>query len=125
MAKAEEAQGSGFDTIKLAVAVGLLVVGVLGFYWYADESLLFRVLGLLAVALVAIGIVFTTALGQSLAGFLKESRTEVRKMVWPTRAEATQTTLIVIVVVILVGIFLWLLDMLLAWGVRMFIGTGG
>ncbi|ACL73417.1 preprotein translocase subunit SecE [Thioalkalivibrio sulfidiphilus] len=125
MAKAEETQGSGFDTIKLAVAVGLLVVGVLGFYWYADESLLFRVLGLLAVALVAIGIVFTTALGQSLAGFLKESRTEVRKMVWPTRAEATQTTLIVIVVVILVGIFLWLLDMLLAWGVRMFIGTGG
>jgi preprotein translocase subunit SecE len=125
MAKAEDVEGSGFDTIKLAVAVGLLVLGVLGFYWYADASLLYRVLGLLAVALVAVGIVFTTALGQSLAGFLQESHTEVRKMVWPTRAEATQTTLIVIVVVILVGIFLWLLDMFLAWGVRMFIGTGG
>jgi len=121
MAKAEEVQGSGFDTIKLAVAVALLVAGVLGFYWYADESLLFRVLGLIAVALVAIGIVFTTALGQSLAGFLKESRTEVRKMVWPTRAEATQTTLIVIVVVILVGILLWLLDMVLGWGIQTFI----
>jgi len=121
MAKAEEVQGSGFDTIKLAVAVALLVAGVLGFYWYADESLLFRVLGLLAVALVAIGIVFTTVLGQSLAGFLKESRTEVRKMVWPTRAEATQTTLIVIVVVILVGILLWLLDMVLGWGIQTFI----
>ena len=121
MAKAEEVQGSGFDTIKLAVAVALLVAGVLGFYWYADESLLFRVLGLIAVALVAIGIVFTTVLGQSLAGFLKESRTEVRKMVWPTRAEATQTTLIVIVVVILVGILLWLLDMFLGWGIQTFI----
>ncbi|OOG21807.1 preprotein translocase subunit SecE [Thioalkalivibrio denitrificans] len=125
MAKSDDLQTSGFDTIKLAFAVGLLVLGVFGFYWFVDESLLFRVLGLVAVALVAAGIVFTTALGQSLAAFLGDSRTEVRKMVWPTRAEATQTTLIVIVVVILVGIFLWLLDMLLAWGVRGFIGTGG
>ena len=125
MAKSDDVQTSGFDTIKLAVAVGLLVLGVFGFYWFVDESLLFRVLGLVAIAIVAAGIVFTTALGQSLAGFLSESRTEVRKMVWPTRAEATQTTLIVLVVVILVAIFLWLLDMLLAWGVRGFIGTGG
>jgi len=57
----------------------------------------------------------TTAKGRLLAAFFGNARTEVRKMVWPTRVETTQTTLIVIAVVIMVGIFLWLLDMLLAW----------
>ncbi len=122
MAGKVEVQGSAFDTVKMIVSVMLLVLGVAGFYYYAEESTLYRVLGLLAIVGVVIGIMLTTAKGKSLWGFLKESRTEVRKMVWPTRAETVQTTLIVFVLVIIVGIFLWLLDMFLGWAIRFVIG---
>lgn len=115
MSEQTEQPGGGLDTVKLSVAVALLVAGVLGFYHFGDESTLVRVVGLLAVVAVAVGIGMTTAKGRMLAAFFGNARTEVRKMVWPTRVETTQTTLIVIAVVIMVGIFLWLLDMLLAW----------
>ncbi|EHQ53633.1 preprotein translocase subunit SecE [Ectothiorhodospira sp. PHS-1] len=121
MAGKAEVEGAGFDTVKLLVAVGLLVAGVIGFYWFSDGSTLFRVLGLLAISGVAVGIVFTTAKGRALAGFLQESRTEVRKMVWPTRVETLQTSLVVLAVTILVAIMLWLIDMLLGWSIREFI----
>ncbi|MGI9305306.1 MAG: preprotein translocase subunit SecE [Gammaproteobacteria bacterium] len=122
MAAKEEVVASGLDTAKLGLAVALLLAGVGGFYYYADQSLLYRVLGLVAVAAAAVGVMMTTALGRNTWDFLQESRTEVRKMVWPTRTETVQTTLIVIAMVIIVGIFLWLLDMLLAWLVRFVIG---
>ncbi|MBS0001918.1 MAG: preprotein translocase subunit SecE [Thioalkalivibrio sp.] len=114
--------GGGLDTVKLFAAIALLIAGVMGFYYFAAESVLVRVLGLLAIVGVAIGITTTTSKGRQLAGFMGNARTEVRKMVWPTRVETTQTTLIVIGVVILVGIFLWLLDTLLGWTIRQFIG---
>ncbi|SEP63638.1 preprotein translocase subunit SecE [Ectothiorhodospira magna] len=121
MAGKAEVEGAGFDTVKLLVAVGLLVAGVIGFYWFSDESTLFRVLGLLAISGIAVGIVFTTAKGRALAGFLQDSRTEVRKMVWPTRVETLQTSLVVLAVTILVAIMLWLIDMFLGWSIREFI----
>jgi preprotein translocase subunit SecE len=74
---------------------------------------------------VAVGIALTTVPGRRLWGFVQESRTEVRKMVWPTRAETLQTTLIVLLVVLLVGVFFWLLDMFLGWAIQLLIGTGG
>lgn len=118
-------EASVFDTVKLGTTVVLLLAGVAGFYYFSEESLLYRVLGLLGIAAVAVGVVATTALGRNTLGFLQESRTEVRKMVWPTRTETIQTTLVVMVMVVLVGIFLWLLDMFLGWVVRLFIGQGG
>ncbi len=120
-----ETGSSKLDSFKLLLAVVLLVAGIGGFYYLEDQSLLYRVLGLLGVVVLALGVVYTTAMGKTVAGFLRESRTEVRKVVWPTRQETMQTTLIVIVVVILVGISLWLLDMLLLWGVKLLTGQGG
>ena len=122
MSEQMEQAGGGLDTVKLAAAVALLIAGVMGFYYFAAESMLIRVVGLLAVVGVAVFISATTAKGRQLAGFMSNSRTEVRKMVWPTRVETTQTTLIVLGVVILIGIFLWLLDSLLGWIIRQFIG---
>ncbi|MEN8132769.1 MAG: preprotein translocase subunit SecE [Pseudomonadota bacterium] len=122
MAGKIEVQDTAFDAIKLATALVLLAVGVGVFYYYSDQSQLYRVLGLLVVTAVAIGIALTTGKGQYLWGFLQESRVEVRKMVWPNRAETVQTTLMVFVVILVVGIFLWLLDMLLSWIIRFVIG---
>ncbi|HKF95026.1 MAG TPA: preprotein translocase subunit SecE [Gammaproteobacteria bacterium] len=121
MASKTETQNSSLDTAKLTLAVLLLIVGVIGFYWYQDESALYRVLSLVAITVIAAGIAISTAKGQSVLSFLQGSRTEVRKMVWPSRAETVQTTLAVVLVVIVVGVFMWLLDMLLGWLIRFII----
>ncbi len=120
-----ETQASSLDTFKLAVALVLLGAAVFAFYWYEDQSLLMRVLGLLGVAAVSILIASQTALGRSTWTFIGSTRTEVRKVVWPTRAETTQTALAVLFVVVLMGIMLWLLDMFLLWAIRLLTGQGG
>jgi preprotein translocase subunit SecE len=120
-----EAQASGMDTVKLAVAALLLSGAVVAFYWFADESLLLRVLGLLGVAVVAVLIAAQTGVGRSVSSFVGATRTEVRKVVWPTRAETTQTALAVLVIVLVLGILVWLLDMVILWAVRLLTGQGG
>ena len=109
---------SGFDTVKLMTALLLLIGGVVGFYYFENESQLLRVIGLLAVAAVAFFIITTTGIGRRSIGFAREARVEVRKVVWPTRQETTQTTIAVLIMVFIVAIMLWLIDMLLGWGVR-------
>jgi preprotein translocase subunit SecE len=113
-----EQTSSGFDTVKLMIALLALIAGVVGFYYFADESQLLRVIGLLAVAATAFFIVSTTEIGRRSLGFVRDARVEVRKVVWPTRTETTQTTIAVLIMVFLVAIFLWLIDMTLGWGVR-------
>jgi len=120
-----QTENSPADTVKLVAALVILGAGIFGFYVYEDQPQLFRVLGILAVGAVAVGIAVTTNPGRNLWGFMQESRTEVRKVVWPTRQETVQTALLVLVVVILVAIFLWLMDMLLFWGVEQLIRPGG
>ena len=117
MVSKTEQTTSAFDTFKLMTAVLVLIAGVVGFYYFEDESQLLRVLGMLAVAGVAFFIVSTTDVGQRGLGFLKESRVEVRKVVWPTRQETLQTTIAVLFMVVLVAIMLWLFDMFLGWAV--------
>ena len=112
------------DTLKLLIAVALLVGGGVAFHTYSDISLLVRVLSLLAVAGVSVFILLQTAKGKSAWGFVRDSRAEVRKVVWPSRAESMQTTLVVVVMVLVVGIILWIMDSFLLWAVKMLTGQG-
>ncbi len=121
VSKAEVTNNSA-DTIKLASAGALVLLGLVAFYYFAAQSLLLRVVGLLVVAAVAAFIVYQTELGKRTVAFFRDARTEVRKVVWPSRAETTQTTLTVFIIVVLVGIFLWLFDMLLAYLFRAITG---
>jgi preprotein translocase subunit SecE len=125
VAKAETEVSNKFDTFKLVIAIAILLAGIGGFYYFVDESLLYRVLGLVAMVAVAAGIAMTTGTGHAILSFGRESRAEVRKVVWPTRQETVQTTLMVVVAVILLGIFLWLVDMLLLNAVQVLTGQGG
>jgi preprotein translocase subunit SecE len=120
-----EAQASGMDTVKLTAAILLLGGAIVAFYWFADESLLLRVLGLLGVAVVAVLIAAQTGVGRSIWSFIGATRMEVRKVVWPTRTETTQTALAVLVIVLILGIIVWLLDMMILWAVRLLTGQGG
>ena len=120
-----EAGATGFDTVKLAAAAVLLVAGIYGFYHFAAFSTLLRVVGLLAVSGVAAVVALNTSQGRRLWQFAGDARTEVRKVVWPTRQETIQTTLVVIVMVLVLGIILWLFDMMLMGILRFLTGQGG
>jgi preprotein translocase subunit SecE len=112
-----EQSTSPIDTFKLMSALLVLLAGVVGFYYFEEESQLLRVLGMLTVAVIAFLIAATSDVGRRSLGFVKEARVEVRKVVWPTRQETVQTTIAVLFMVVLVAIMLWLFDMFLGWGV--------
>ena len=108
-----EVEGAGLDTVKLAVAAILLIGGIYAFYHFAAYSVLLRVVGLLAIGVAAAAIALQTQPGRELWQFAAASRMEVRKVVWPTRQETLQTTLVVIVMVLILSIVLWLFDLAL------------
>ncbi|NOU22399.1 MAG: preprotein translocase subunit SecE [Methyloglobulus sp.] len=120
-----EAQTPVFDIVKQVFSVLFVVAGIGAFYYFSEVSILYRVIGLLAVALVVLGLMFTTNLGRNTWSFFLESKQEVRKVIWPTREETTRTTMLVFAMVFTVGLILWLLDMFLFWGVRLLTGQGG
>ena len=106
------------DKLRLIVAFLVVLASLGAFYVYEEQSQLYRVLGLIGALSIAAAIALMTEAGRNLRAFLRGSLVEVRKVVWPTRKETTQTTMLVVVVVILVGLFLWLLDMFLLWAVE-------
>lgn len=113
---------SRLDGLKWAVVAVLVVVGVAGNVYFAEQSLLYRVLALLALAVVAAAVALQTAKGAAFWKLAKEARVEIRKVVWPTRQEATQTTLIVVVFVLASALILWGLDTFLGWLASKIIG---
>jgi len=110
------------DVLKWGVVLTLVGAGIAGNAYFADESLLYRILALLVLAAVAGFVALQTAKGRSFWQLLKDARTEIRKVVWPTKAETRQTTMIVMAVVVLVGLLLWALDSLLSLAVSGIIG---
>ena len=119
-AKAENA--SRLDGLKWSIVALLVAVGVGGNTYFSGESLLYRVIALSVLASVAAFIAYRTEKGAAFFELLKGARTEIRKVVWPTRQESTQTTLIVVAFVVVAALILWGLDTLLGWLASMVIG---
>lgn len=118
----EPSSSSGLESVKIGLAIILLVGGVVAFYLLGKELLFVRVGALVVALLVAAGVLYTTNVGKSIWQFAFDSRVEVRKMVWPSRQETTQTTLVVVLLIVVIGLFLWGVDSLLAWIVRSIAG---
>ena len=117
-----ETTTSRFDSIKWIVVFILVAVAVVGNSYYSDQSLLYRVLAIVAIAIVAGLVALQTAKGAAFWDLVKGSRNEIRKVVWPTGQETRQTTLIVVGFVLLVALMLWGLDSFLGWLVSLAIG---
>jgi preprotein translocase subunit SecE len=117
-----ESSQSALDWSKWIVVAAIVAAGVFGNWYYQDQSLLYRVLALLALAAVAAFISFQTTQGRALWTLMKESRIEIRRVVWPTRQETTQTTFVVLALVLVFSMILWGLDSLLSWVVSIVIG---
>lgn len=128
-AKSEVQGTSPLDTMKLVLAVALLLGGIIFYYWFATgpNQLAFgyRVGGLLVAIAAGVAVASQTQIGWRTWLFLKGSRMEVRKMVWPNRQETVQTTLAVVIMTILLAIFMWLLDLLFFWLLHGVTGQGG
>ncbi|MFP5422410.1 MAG: preprotein translocase subunit SecE [Gammaproteobacteria bacterium] len=117
-----EAKDSRFDLLKWLVVAALVIAGVVGNQYFSAEPILYRVLALLVVAALAGVISLQTSKGQAFWVLAKEARVEIRKVVWPSRQETTQTTLIVVAVVLVMALLLWGLDSLLGWLVSLIVG---
>lgn len=122
MSTKAETHDSRLDVLKWIVVAILVFVGVYGNHYFAAESVLYRAVALVALGLVAGFVALQTEKGKAFWALLKEARIEIRKVVWPTRTETTQTTLIVVAVVLVMALILWGLDTLLGWIISKFIG---
>ena len=110
------------DVLKWIVVAVIVAVAVAGNQYFAAESVLYRVVALVVLGLAAAFVALQTTKGKSFWSLLKEARIEIRKVVWPNRTETTQTTLIVVAVVLVMALILWGLDTLLGWIISLFIG---
>ncbi|GLX82965.1 preprotein translocase subunit SecE [Thalassotalea eurytherma] len=122
-ASTENQTGSSLDVIKWGITFLILAGAVFGNYYFGNESVLLRAVGVVVAVAVAAFIAAQTEKGRTFIGFAKESRTEVRKVVWPTRQEAIQTTGIVLVATLVMALILWGLDSILMWLVGLITGV--
>ncbi len=112
------------DRIKLVLAVLVLFAGIGGYYYLGDKALVLRVLVVLGAFAAAAVIALQTGTGRAAAAFTREALVELRKVVWPTRKETAQVTMVVVAMVIFAAIFLWLVDWMLLAGVKALTGQG-
>ncbi|MEK6246411.1 MAG: preprotein translocase subunit SecE [Pseudomonadota bacterium] len=103
------------DKIKLAVAALLVVAGIAGYYLLAANSILLRILAVIAGIVAGVAVAWTSASGQEFLAFAREALVEVKKVVWPTRKETVQTTAAVFAFVAVMAVYLWLSDKTLEW----------
>lgn len=114
MAEKIESNQNKLDTPKWVVVALLVAIGVYANSYFSAESLLLRVIGLLLVAGAAGWLAVQTVKGRAFVTLCIDARTEIYKVVWPSRQETTQTTIVVLIVIFIVAIILWLLD----WGLN-------
>ena len=113
MTQKVESGPSALDTVKLAAAVAILVGGIAAFYLLSSYPLALRWVIVLASLGAGIAVALQSVQGRTFWDFVQGSRVELRKVVWPTRQETLQTTLVVFVAVLAMGIFFWFLDWVL------------
>lgn len=112
------------DLVKWLVVVLLLGTAVGGNFYFGEMSVLVRAVAVVVTVIVALLIASKTAKGTQFVSFAAESRTEVRKVVWPSRQEATQTTLIVLAATFVMALLLWGLDGIAVRVVSFITGAG-
>jgi preprotein translocase subunit SecE len=122
-AQTETSQSGVLDTVKLLIAVVALVGGLYAYYYYETDIVqAIRVLMVLGGTVAGIGIAMTSAQGQRLWHFIQGSRVEIRKVVWPTKQETTQTAIAVFVFTLVMMLFFWVLDSGLLWLTQRLVG---
>ena len=123
--KVETSRSAFADTLLLLISIIMLLGGITAYYYYQDLAITpVRVAALIAVTLLASWVAAQTQKGGTFFRFLKESDIERRKVVWPTHQEAVQTSLMVIIAVIIISLFLAAVDWMIGSLVRSLLSGG-
>ena len=118
-----ETSPKSMDTLKWIVVFALVAAVIVGNNLLGELSVVLRATGSVVLIAIACGIAAMTTKGQAAITFARESRMEVRKVVWPTRQETLQTTLIVLGVTVAMSLILWGIDGVMVSLVRIFTGV--
>ena len=110
--------GGSADTVKLVIAILLVLAGVAGFYLLANQAAWLRWLAVVAGIVLGAVVIAFSRYGRELKEFVAAARVELRKIVWPNRQETGMTTLVVLGFVLIAGLFFWGLDVVLAWATQ-------
>jgi preprotein translocase subunit SecE len=110
------------DKLKIALALACVVVGVWGYYYFAETALVLRFLMVVGGLLAGAGVAWLSQPGKEFFAFAQDSWAEAGRVSWPTRKETIQTTAIVFAFVVVMALFLFAVDSSLAWAVKMLTG---
>ena len=110
------------DKLKIALALGCVVLGVWGYYYFADTALVLRFLMVVAGLVIGAGVAWLSQPGKEFFAFAQDAWAEAGRVSWPTRKETIQTTAIVFAFVVIMALFLFAVDSSLAWAVKMLTG---
>ena len=110
------------DNIKWFDALAVFSAAVIGNSYFVEVAFLYRVLGVVFLFILGLGILATTNFGSNAIKLMRESRTEIRRVVWPTRIETTQTFLVVFGSIIVLCLFFWALESLLTFLTKLVLG---
>lgn len=116
---------TALDRFKWLVIIALIIVAVVANIYYGQVAGALRAAIGIVGFLVLLWLFFTTAAGQVSLSFFKGAQTEMRKVVWPTRPEALQMTVIVLIILVVMSIILWGVDSCFLWLVGLLTGQGG
>ena len=111
-----------FDTIKWVMCWLILAFGLIANYFFSTIPTPIRLIGWLLILLLVCGVVSQTQRGKKWWVFIEEAKNELRKIVWPTRQETIQTTVVVMLMVVVSALFLWGIDALLMQSIQFFTG---
>lgn len=109
----EVVQKTKLDTIKWFFIWTILVSAVIANYYFSSVAVSIRLIGWLLLLLLVLGLISLTQKGKVWGAFVEESKKELRKIVWPTRQETIQTTIVVVLTVVIAALFLWVVDAVL------------
>jgi preprotein translocase subunit SecE len=123
--KTENQEESGLDWLKWLVVSALILAVLIANHYYSDVSMLLRTVAWLAVLAVSGFVASKTKKGKWVLDFFRDSRAELRKVVWPTREETLQTTLVVVAMVVILALILWGMDGILVWMIGWLTGQRG
>ena len=106
----------------MILSIVALLAGVVAFYWYEEDPLALRLAMVGTGLIAAIGLAWVSWYGREFWQFAQAARVELRKVVWPEREDTVRTTVLVIVFASLMGLFFWVLDLILTWLIRLLTG---
>ncbi|CBL43935.1 Protein translocase subunit [gamma proteobacterium HdN1] len=119
---ASKERNSALDAVKIVISIVLVSVAIVGNSLFESEPFLYRLGGVIVLIGAGVLLALSTSRGLQFRTLVKDSRVELKRVVWPTKQETWSTSAIVLVVVVVSALILWGIDYLLGSSVSFLMG---